>query len=109
PRAYPRAEAWTCRRHSPDSRFRSPHGYATQRLARPAKPARPRAAAAKYPRSGSCALLLGIVPTLAGRRHLGAHRPEFREEAEAERLDQIIDPGGASRSGLLADDARNGL
>src|SRR3546814_1911161 len=73
-----------------------------------------RGAAAKCPTSGSSARPLGIIPTpiitpLARRDHLGTHRPELGEEAEGQRLDQIIDPRRAAGSRLCADAARAGL
>src|SRR3546814_6111878 len=65
---------------------------AARRPARPATPGPRRGAAAKCPRSGSCPRPPGIITTLARRDHLGPHRPEFGKEAEAQRLDEIIDP-----------------
>src|SRR3546814_13557645 len=72
-----------------------------QTCALPISPGPRRGAAAKCPRSGSCPRPPGIITTLARRDHLGPHRPEFGKEAEAQRLDEIIDPRRPARPRLV--------
>src|SRR3546814_17323488 len=80
-----------------------------QTCALPISPGPRRGAAAKCPRSGSCPRPPGIITTLARRDHLGPHRPEFGKEAEAQRLDEIIDSRRTASPRLVPDPARDGM